>query len=160
MGKICCFTGHRKIEYAFLDGTRAVPEHCVEHLVGRGYDEFRSGGALGFDLLAALAVLKVKKKYPHIKLVLMLPCRDQDKYWKDHEKEVYEYVKRHADEISYLQERYSTGVMHRRNRRLVDGSHACVAYMKTRGGGTSYTCDYAEERGVRVFNIYKKLSRA
>lgn len=160
MGKICCFTGHREIEAKYLVGMCAWLDRCVERLVERGYDEFRAGGALGFDTFAALSVIKAKRNNPHIKLVLMLPCRDQDKYWNGKEKALYEYVKSHADEITYSRERYRRGVMNERNRALVDGSDACVAFLKKKRGGTSYTCGYAEKRGLTVFNIYKKLRTA
>lgn len=160
MGRICCFTGHRRLEAKYLDGMCAWLDKCVERLIERGYDEFRAGGALGFDTFAALSVIKAKKKNPHIKLILMLPCRDQDKYWNKWEKALYEYVKVNADEIVYSRERYYRGVMNERNRALVDGSDACVAFLKKRGGGTAYTCEYAKKKGLTVFNIYKKLTMA
>lgn len=157
MGKICCFTGHRKIETACLSRTYELLKNSVERLIDRGYDEFRAGGAQGFDTIAALVVIELKKAHPHIKLALMLPCRDQDKYWTKKERAVYEYIKKRADSTVYARERYSAGVMNERNRMLVDGSNACVAFLKKKSGGTAYTCDYAEKQGVPVFNVYKKL---
>ena len=38
-----------------------------------GYLYFGAGGALGFDTLAAQTVLDLKKDYPQIKLILVLP---------------------------------------------------------------------------------------
>ena len=37
-------------------------------------------GALGFDTIAAQAVLSVKETYPEVKLILVLPCENQTKY--------------------------------------------------------------------------------
>ncbi len=66
----CCFTGHRKIppeQYAAL--ARRL-EQEITCLIGQGIVYFGAGGALGFDTLAAQTVLRLKKKYPQIKLIL------------------------------------------------------------------------------------------
>lgn len=60
--KTCCFTGHRKIPtnefYTIYEQTK----NQIETLVQNGYDNFIAGGALGFDTLAATAVINVKKR--------------------------------------------------------------------------------------------------
>lgn len=160
MSKICCFTGHRKIDTKYLDETFRLLKENIDLLANDGYEEFRAGGAIGFDALAALAVLEVKKKCPNIKLNLMLPCLDQDKYWSSKEKAVYEYIKRNADSIVYVREKYSANAMRERNRRLVDGSDICIAFLQRKGSGSSYTCNYANEKKIPVLNIYKELSKA
>ena len=38
---------------------------------------YGAGGALGFDTLAAQTVLDMKKEYPQLRLILVLPCEDQ-----------------------------------------------------------------------------------
>ena len=38
---------------------------------------------MGFDTLAAKTVLDLKKDYPDIKLILVLPCLNQTRGWKD-----------------------------------------------------------------------------
>ena len=72
----CCFTGHRIIPAEEYDLISAKLEATMVQLIHRGYQFFGAGGALGFDTLAAMSVLKLKKDYPHIKLILVLPCRD------------------------------------------------------------------------------------
>lgn len=56
-------------------------ENEIIRLIIEGNFIFLAGGALGFDTIAAQIVIKLKKKYPHIQLVLILPCRSQSKYW-------------------------------------------------------------------------------
>jgi len=73
----CCFTGHRRIpasEYAALD-QRLEAE--IEALIHQGVRYFGAGGAQGFDTMAALAVLQLRTLYPHIRLILVLPCKNQ-----------------------------------------------------------------------------------
>ena len=74
------------------------------------------------------------------------------------EKHVYNFVVSQADKVSYMQETYSVGCMYARNRKLVDGSDLCVAYLSTDKGGTAYTCNYAKQKGVRVINLYDHLN--
>ena len=56
---------------------------------------------MGFDTITAFVVLKLKKHYPDIKLILVLPCRTQTKAWCDEDVTVYEDIKRRADKVVY-----------------------------------------------------------
>ena len=82
MSKICCFTGHRKIVSLPPNELSSKLENkLIELIDNEDFSEFRAGGATGFDSVAALTVLKLKNKYPHIKLHLFLPCKTQDMYF-------------------------------------------------------------------------------
>lgn len=56
--KICGFAGHRIIKGEIK--TRLEKE--ISSLCEKGYNTFLSGGALGFDTIAAQTVLKIKEK--------------------------------------------------------------------------------------------------
>ena len=159
MGKTCCFTGHRSIEAKYVDTTYRLLKETIQLLAEEGYSEFRAGGAQGFDTLAALAVLEVKAAMPQIKLNLVLPCLDQDRYWTKRAKEFYEYTKRNADAVFYVRRNYSHGVMHERDRKLVDGSDMCISFLKHSEGGTAYTCNYAKKKKVPVLNLFQKINK-
>ena len=75
----CCFTGHRVIPNSEIEQLTNRLSLEIINLIKRGYRYFGSGGALGFDMLAAEVVLSLKATYPHINLILVLPCRDQAK---------------------------------------------------------------------------------
>ena len=79
--KTCCFTGHRDIPLGDYQLIFDKTEEMVERLIKKGYLYFGAGGALGFDTIAALAVLKLKEHYPDIRLILVLPCRFQTRGW-------------------------------------------------------------------------------
>ena len=149
----CCFTGHRKIPVEQYQLLCNKTEETVERFIIDGYLNFCAGGALGFDTLAALAVLKLKRKYPDIRLILILPCLSQARGWKIEDIEIYENIKDQADEIIYTSEEYTRGCMHKRNRQLVDKSSACIAYLTESSGGSAYTADYAAKRGLTVYNV-------
>lgn len=148
--KTCCFTGHRVIP------TRALPrlveelEQTLRRLIGEGVRYFGAGGALGFDTLAAGTVLRLKGEYPDVRLILVLPCRDQTRGWKAADARRYRDILSRADKVVYTAERYSPGCMHRRNRHLVENSSVCVAYCTRETGGSAYTAEYARQRGLRL----------
>lgn len=148
-----CFTGHRSIPNTDRKILAERLQKIIPTLIERGYRYFGVGGALGFDTLAAHTVLALKEKYPHVKLILVLPCRDQTRYWSDCDKERYEHIRSRADKVVYLYDEYRHGCMHERNRHLVDHSSVCVCYYTNYGGGTGYTVGYAHRCGVEVINI-------
>lgn len=149
----CCFTGHRIItgESKIYVFNRLCD--TVRELYLQGITNFVSGGALGFDTLAAFAVLHLKRKFPKIKLTLALPCRDQDSRWSHADRETYRKILDAADEIICLNESYCTGCMHQRNRLMVNLSSVCVAYCTKASGGTAYTLSLAESEGLGVINL-------
>lgn len=153
--RICCFTGHRNIPADARLALTLRLDSTLEALIAEGYTDFRAGGALGFDMLAALRVLRAKEKHQGIKLHLILPCRDQAKNWREGEQLLWQELIDRADSVRFLFDTYRSGCMYARNRALVDGSELCVAYITKRQGGTFYTCSYAQERGVRILNLAK-----
>ncbi len=149
----CCFTGHRQLPVEQVGDIRTRLMETIEALVKEGVSEFRAGGALGFDTLAALAVLEAKERHPHISLVLMLPCRDQDKGWSAPDKLRYREIIERADEVKVLAEHYYRGCMFVRNRALVDGSDYCIAFLRENAGGTKMTVSYAEKQNLKIINL-------
>ena len=97
--------------------------------------------------------MHLRKQYPYIKLILVLPCINQANSWSYEDREVYEDIKQKADKIVYTSKDYSRGCMHKRNRHLVDNSSACICYLTKNKGGTFYTVNYANSKKVRIINI-------
>ena len=160
MGKICCFTGHRDVPDESIRAIFENLEGMLTHLIeDEGVTDFRAGGAIGFDTIAAMVVLKLKRKYPHIKLHLMLPCKNQDYKFTSTQKTLYRFTISSADSVEYIRERYSSTAMHARNRALVGGSDFCVYFLDHLHGGTYYTVNYARSHNVPTFDIlkYKKM---
>ena len=131
--KTCCFTGHRELPFLARRRIAAKLEKAVVAQIDRGIRFFGAGGALGFDTLAAQTVLKLKKEYPDIKLILVLPCLTQARGWPAEDVEEYERIKP--------------------KRHLVDNSSVCICYLTKKDGGTAYTVNYARERGLEIVNV-------
>jgi len=148
-----CFTGHRKMPPEQMDTLARRLKAELTKLIKDGYIYFGAGGALGFDTLAAQTVLELKRNYPHIKLILVLPCLSQTRGWSAVDIEIYENIKRKADKVVYTSQEYTRGCMHKRNRHLVDNSSVCVCYLTESTGGTAYTVDYARKNGLSIVNI-------
>ena len=151
--KTVCFTGHRTIPMLKKWKIEKKLKATLEALIDNGYCYFGAGGALGFDTIAAQTVLGLKKKHPEIKLILVLPCKNQTRGWEEKDVSVYESIIEQADKVVYTQEHYDRGCMFKRNRHLVDNSSVCVAYLTEEKGGTAYTVNYANQKGVKVINI-------
>ena len=155
--KTCCFTGHRNIPLLKRKAVVRDLKNELTTLIDKGYQYFGAGGALGFDTIAAQTVLELKEQFPHIKLILVLPCETQTRGWKEKDIAIYEEIKRQADKVVYTSKEYTRGCMHKRNRHLVDNSSICLAYLTEQSGGTAYTVDYARKNGLTVINIAEKI---
>ena len=157
--KICCFTGHRTIAENARAPLVSLLDATLERLYREGYREFRVGGARGFDTLAALRVMALRKRHDDCRLVLILPCRDQAKTWKAGERAIWQDIHDGADTVQCLFETYTPECMHARNRALVDGSDLCVAYLTENRGGTLYTCSYALKNSVELLNLAEEHAK-
>ncbi|MBE7009930.1 MAG: DUF1273 domain-containing protein [Ruminococcaceae bacterium] len=155
---ICCFTGHRHIKSETLPSLSAELYKTVYGLIQEGYKKFLCGGALGFDTLAAQAVLQAKEVAPHISLHMVLPCKDQSRRWTDAQRKVYEEILSKSDEVSYIAEQYEAGCMHKRNRYLIEHAGCVIAYMERATGGTHYTVNYAQKLNIPI--IYMQVGNA
>ncbi len=150
-----CFTGHRDIVAADAVRLPSLLEEQLGALIARGARIFRAGGAIGFDMLAALKVLELRERMPNagIQLHLCLPCKDQTRGWDEPSCRAYRYILERADNVHYTAEVYTRTCMLDRDRRLVDGSDVCVAYCIRNRGGSFYTCSYALKRDVELINL-------
>ncbi len=149
----CCFSGHRNIPRGVEKLLYGRLLECVDALVKIGVCNFLSGGALGFDRMCEKAVLEIKKKAPHIRLTIVIPCGDQHKRWSEGDKAEYERMRTAADNVICLNERYVTGCMHNRNRFMVERSEYCVCYYTGQGGGTRHAVNLAREMDRDVINL-------
>ena len=146
----CCFTGHRKIENQLIPYINNALLNQIEYLIINGFRYFYCGGAVGFDTLAEKAVIKLRKKYPDVKLIIAVPHRGQSNYFKASEKQEYHELLSQADIVIYLSSHYYNGCMHMRNRFMVDRSSYCICYLTKNIGGTAYTIKYAEKQGLDI----------
>ena len=146
----CCLTGHRQIPEDVRPALERNLEQTLRRLIAEGYTYFGAGGALGFDTMAAQTVLRLRREFPHLRLILVLPCPDQTRYWKESDIAEYQRILSSADKVVYVSPHYHWGCMQQRNRHLVDNSGVCVAYCTKSTGGSAYTVNYARSKGLPV----------
>ncbi len=148
-----CFTGHRTMTNGELRLASEEIERHIAELYSKGVVNYYVGGAIGFDLAAAVTLLNMKSNYPTLTLNLALPCPDHMKTWSRAERELFGRVISRADSVCTVSEEYHRGCMQKRNRYMVDRSSVCIAYMRECKGGTYGTVSYAKKRGLKVINI-------
>lgn len=149
----CCFTGHRDIPSEQKDMLENRLDAEIKSFIEAGCRRFVAGGALGFDTMAALSVIELRKTFGNIELMLALPCSSQANSWEDKDRQLYESIIQQADDVVYVSQKYTRGCMFKRNRYMVDCSSACICYLIKPTGGTAYTVSYARKKGLLVSNI-------
>ena len=149
----CCFTGHRILPNKKPESIVIQLNKEIDNLISQGVTTFLSGGALGFDQLAATIIISKRQQGANVKLNFILPCRDQDKKWTHRQKNLYSELLREADSIHYISEEYTGDCMKERNHYMVDSSRYCICAFKYEGSGTGQTVRYAEKRGLQVINV-------
>jgi len=150
----CCFSGHRKTHFDIdTHFMRKILKKTIDEAMNQDFQIFYSGMAMGFDIIAAEAVLERK----HAKLVGVIPFYGQEMKWSAKWRTRHDKVLRGADKIIVLNENYVRGCYHQRNRYLVDHSHRLICFCGNTTGGTAQTISYAEKAGIEIVNIWQDL---
>lgn len=144
------FTGHRN--YRGEADERLM--HTLEALYARGYRTFLSGMAVGFDLAAADAVLALRRRRADVRLIAVVPCRDQDRKFEISRRHHYYRVLESADASIILAEAYHPGCFRMRNDWLVDHASLLVAWYDGSDGGTRYTVGRALRQGRSLIHLH------
>ncbi len=153
--KTCCFTGHRVIEAKKIPLVKQALTAEITARIKEGYEIFVTGGAIGFDTLAADSVLELKKTYPHIKLQLVLPCKNQDIKWRYEQKKHYAEILSSADSCEYVSSLYTPTCMKERNKKMIELSSALIAYcdIGKLHSGSVQTLNFARKSGIKIYNL-------
>ena len=157
MEKVCSFTGHRQIKKSHEPFLSALVDKAVAYAFGEGCRTFYSGGALGFDTLAARSVIRFRISHPEARLVLLLPCVNQDERWNGEQKAAYEHLLASADEVEYVSDEYTDSCMRERNFLLANRADLLFAYVGHSRSGSAQTARMADSMGKTVYNLYKAL---
>lgn len=151
--KACAFTGHRKISSEDLPRIRELLALEIERAYQNGCRDFYSGGAVGFDTIAARIVLRMRLRYPDIRLILLLPCIEQGAKWSSRDRDSYDYLLAEADEVRYISEEYTNRCMKERNFALASSADLLIAFVERGQSGSAQTLRMADKMGKEVINI-------
>lgn len=149
------FTGHRFILYDKVSQLREALREIVTEHYSMGVRNFYCGMAIGFDLLAAEVVLSVKESCPDIKLIAVIPFREQCKRFTPYNQVRYQSILGKADRAVVLNETYVNGCFFQRNDYMLSHSGYLIAYFDGQPkGGTFYTVKRARQRMMPVVNLF------
>ena len=156
---IACFTGHRpqKLPWGFNENDKRCVEMInitktqIEKAIKNGYDTFLCGMALGFDIICAELVLKLKNDYPKIKLFGAIPCKNQCDKWSAPQKERYNKILKQLDGVRCIYDTYiGKECLLERNNYMINNSSLVIALFDGKHGGTKQTIEYALSQGLKV----------
>ena len=159
----CAFTGHRPVKFSFgynegdekCNGLKLVMTQQIRLLIKSGVSLFYTGMALGVDQWGAEIILDMKRQFPHIQLVAVLPCEEQANKWSSEHRERYFNTLPECDDVITLNSRFTPECMLERNRYMVDHAEYLLAVYDGGGrGGTAYTVRYARERKREIIAIH------
>ncbi len=152
--KTVAFTGHRSVEgIGEAELSRRLDEAIME-CYNQGYRMFITGMAVGFDMLAAEAVLRLRATHRDIHLEAAIPFPGQPERFGFVDKQRYAYLLKNADSQTTLSGYYHSGCFHRRNDYMINNASMMIACWDGKpSGGTHYTYTRALQQGLSVVNL-------
>ena len=160
MKNAVAFTGHRPEQLIGVDEEELG--HYIFEEVARciddGFDTFYCGAARGADIMCGECVADMREGSGlSVRLICVIPFRDQAAGWGDWWKMRYWQLRRDSDENILLSEEFSKGCYQARNRYMVDHADRIIAIYNGNGrGGTAYTVEYARRMGREIIIIDPK----
>ena len=98
------FTGHRDIPVSQTDRVKERLKIAISHAYKHGKRNFYCGMALGFDRLAAEAIISLKEELLHVRLIAVVPFRGQNNRWSAIEQRRYRPHHSQAEKVIVLSE--------------------------------------------------------
>jgi len=151
--KICCFTGHRNFAHSKKIIKKQLKKLILKAIQEQGYNYFISGGATGFDTLAAECVIEVRKQYSDIMLEIAIPHPKQSQYFTAKNSRKYSRVLKKADYKTVLFPTYTNYCYHARNKYMVNKSSLIIAYFNNLPSGTKHAITYAQQQNKTIWFI-------
>lgn len=128
-------------------------EKAIIEAIEDGIEVFLNGGQGYFDQTCAAIVHRLKKRYPYIKNILVIPYRNFEVFNDSL-----------FDEIVYPSEAHTfsyytyKGNIPKRNRILVDWASVAICYVY-RTGGASITLEYAIRKHLKIIDCIKSSNK-
>ena len=152
----CAFTGHRPEKVVGFEG-RIIVELRKEILkaIDDGYRVFLTGMSRGVDLWAADIVIELRRNNKDLKLMCVIPFEGMEECWPVDWKKHFRLVRKQADYVHVLSDRYSPDAYQKRNAWLVNHSSRLIAVYTGKPSGTGNTIQYAamQEIPIRIIHV-------
>lgn len=156
---VVCFTGNRPTglpwqyneDCELFKEFKTKLEKIIQLFIENGYTKFITGMAMGFDLISAEIVLKIKEENKNIYLECAVPCLNQTRGWTGDYITRYQKVLDKADNVVFTSNyAYFDGCYMVRNRYLVDSSDFVLGCQIKHSAGTKSTLDYARKKQKNI----------
>lgn len=149
-------TGHRPDKLggynneAFLKLVDIAELGILEYVYGKEQIKVISGMALGWD--QALAQATINLGYH---LTAAVPFKGQELAWQPKNQAYYNRILGLCDEVVYVSEPgFTAAKMQKRNEWMVDRCDILLAMWDGSDGGTANCIRYAENKNVKIKNLY------
>ena len=126
----------------------AVIEQAIISTLENGIEIFLNGGQGYFDQICASVVHRLKKHYPHIKSILVIPYRD----FKVFNDSLFDEIVYPFESHTFSYYTYKGNIL-KRNRLIVDWSSVAICYVY-RSGGAKKTLDYAKRQNLKIIDLF------
>ncbi len=157
----CCFTGHRPSgfvwdyedkDYALHKDYLLRLEYFIEHaIIHNQTQRFICGSALGADADCAETIIRLRKKYPYIKLQIAEAYEKYGENYAPKNKARYLAIMAHADSVYNACKQFTPWCTARRNQYMVDNADMLIAIWNgEEKGGTFNTVKYALKKGLPI----------
>ena len=160
MGTVA-FTGYRPNKLPFAEDKkdelyvafREKLRKVIDRLIERGYTDFISGVAMGFDTWAAEEIIDIKSENREVHLECAIPFPKQAEQWGFFDRLRYKKILKKADINTTLCDHYQSNAYFIRNEYMVDKADVVVCCFDGQSGGTAKTVAYAKKKDKIVIQI-------
>ncbi len=146
-------SGDQSLFASPIEDLDARLESGLRALIEQGYTHFLCGMAEGFDLMAGEKINDLKREFPHLRLIAVVPFPEQAERFSAMVRERYDALMANTDEVVTIFPHYRPDCFHARNNFLVDNSSVLVCYYNGTRGGTEYTVRRAISQKIKVSNL-------
>ncbi len=133
------FCGHRQVDDS--DKVKLWLSTVCENLILKGGKTFYLGGYGEFDLMVKHVLVELKKKYPNIEILLIVPYLNHNMDTKGYDGTIY-------PEIENTPPRFAIS---KRNKYMVEHAEYLVAYV-LRPGGAEKTMTHARRKKKNIIS--------
>ena len=141
--KKVAFTGHSTLA-PFAESTiKKELDNILEKLIAEGASEFLFGGYGRFDSICAVTIREMKKKYPHITSILVIPYLD-----RNYDETLYD-----SSEYPALESVPKRFAISKRNEYMMKEADVVIAYVDHSFGGAYTAYKYAIRQNKTVYNL-------
>lgn len=149
--KVCCGFGHRQVYDPISPSLYKILENLI---VKENCTVFMTGKSGEFDECFSSALFSLKRSYPHISVILVMPYLSK-------ELNAYKTVYEHAyDEIVIPEISASAhykAAIKLRNRWMIDHSDFVISYLFRDFGGAYEAVKYASKQNKNVIDVLSSM---